>query len=151
MEEGTGIERVWKDRISSWEDIPDTVAIRKTVFVNECKWTPDTELDYDDFKSPHLILYLDKKAVGTARLIYKEGKCYYSRIAVLKEFRGKGLGKILIDELEKRAKSEGAKEVYLEAQVSALGFYEKLGFKSYGDVYVEDAIDHKMMKKDLNK
>lgn len=76
-------------------------------------------------------------------------KCCFSRIAILKEHRGKGIGKLIVEELEKLARSEGVKEVYLESQVTALGFYEKLGFESFGEVYVWDNIENKKMKKKL--
>lgn len=143
------IERVWKERILSIDEVPDAVTVRKAVFVEEQGIPAELEFDDLDVKCPHLVVYLDKKPVGCARLVYKEGKCYYSRIATLKECRGKGIGRILLEELEKKARSDGVKEVYLEAQVTAKGFYEKLGFEAYGEVFQLDTLDHQMMKKKL--
>lgn len=141
------IKRIWTERITSLDEVPDAVMIRKTVFLEEQKLPEEVEFDEWDFKSPHLVVYLDEKPVGTARLIFKDGKCKYSRVAVLKEARGKGIGRIIIEELEKKAKSEGLKEVYLESQATAIGFYEKCGYESYGELFILDTIEHKMMKK----
>jgi len=70
------------------------------------------------------------------------------RIAVLKEYRGKQLGKLVVEKLLERAAELQAKEVHVHAQTYAAGFYEKLGFVAYGETFMESAIEHiGMMKK----
>ena len=69
------------------------------------------------------------------------------RVAVLKEYRGTGTGKYLMQSLLEKAKECGYKEIIVHAQTHALGFYGSLGFEEYGEVYIEDKILHKSMKK----
>lgn len=57
METDTNIEFEWKEKISSLDEIPGPVMIRKTVFVEEQKAPEDSEFDDYDFKSPHLIVF----------------------------------------------------------------------------------------------
>ena len=60
METDTNIEFEWKEKISSLDEIPGPVMIRKTVFVEEQKAPEDSEFDDYDFKSPHLIVFWTK-------------------------------------------------------------------------------------------
>jgi predicted GNAT family N-acyltransferase len=67
------------------------------------------------------------------------------RMAVLTKFRGKGVGKQILRKLVDIAASQGIKEIILHSQVSAIPFYEKLGFQAQGDVYDEAGIPHRNM------
>lgn len=67
------------------------------------------------------------------------------RMAVLAKFRGKGVGKQILRKLVEIAASQGAREIILHSQVSAIPFYEKLGFQAQGGVYDEAGIPHRNM------
>ncbi|GAI46154.1 unnamed protein product, partial [marine sediment metagenome] len=71
------------------------------------------------------------------------------RIAVLKTYRGQGIGKRIIAASLGLAKTKGALEVILDSQQSATGFYEKLGFRQEGELFEEVGIPHIAMTKKL--
>jgi len=126
--------------------------IRFKVFVEEQKVPAEEELDRFDPVSLHILLYLKTgdgfyKPVATGRLI-PDG--HIGRIAVLKTYRGRGFGLLMMEVLEKKAMEKGLKSVELDAQVQALPFYEKAGYTSFGNVFMDAGIRHKKMKKILN-
>ena len=88
-------------------------------------------------------------ALGTARLQIKATMGKAQRVAVLKKARGLGVGRALMHALEDRARARGCHEMQLGAQVSAMPFYETIGYLAYGELYDDAGIDHRMMKKSL--
>ena len=123
----------------------DEKFIRETVFIEEQNFK--TEFDETDDLATHIVMYLDDKPVGCCRL-YKQGNEYHiGRIAVLKPYRGKGYGEKVLLHAESVAKEKGADTIKLSAQVRASGFYEKLGYKKYGEIYFDEYCEHIAMKK----
>lgn len=124
--------------------------IRNAVFIDEQGVMPEEEFDGSDDYSEGVVLYLDNKAVATGRIIVGErGECLIGRVACLKECRGKGIGKVLMEELLRRCKEKGFDAVYVHAQTKVRGFYESLGFNAYGQIFMEADIPHVMMKIEL--
>ena len=121
------------------------LAIRLRVFVKEQGVPREIELDSDDEHAVHLLALVAGRAVGTARIVMKRGTAKIGRMAVLKSYRGKGVGRTLLRRATKAAKEKGAKQVFLHAQVPVIGFYEKLGFRSTGRVFMEAGIAHRKM------
>ncbi|MCB9235754.1 MAG: GNAT family N-acetyltransferase [Bacteroidia bacterium] len=118
--------------------------IRRTVFTGEQNVSEEDEFDGHDHISHHYIAYFGDKACGTARWrITPSGKIKLERFAVLKEFRGKGVGEALVkavlSQLPKNFK------IYLHAQVQVIPFYEKLGFTAEGPEFDECDIMHRKM------
>jgi hypothetical protein len=70
-------------------------------------------------------------------------------MAVLREWRGRGVGEALLLALVEQARELGLPEVSLNAQVDAVGFYEKFGFVPYGERFEEAGIQHQAMRKEL--
>jgi predicted GNAT family N-acyltransferase len=68
------------------------------------------------------------------------------RMAVLQEWRGHGVGMSLLRELIARARSQGWPDVALDAQVSAIGFYEREGFVAYGEEFEDAGLAHRAMR-----
>lgn len=128
----------------------DALSIRKEVFVKEQQVPLDIEVESED-RCCHFVLYDDtKKAVATCRLLEKSNEqIKLQRMAVLKEARKFGYGLKLVLETENYAKEEQYKEIVLGAQIKALGFYEKLGYKPFGKQFLEAGILHCMMSKQL--
>ena len=122
--------------------------IRDDVFVREQKVSQSIEVDGLDPEATHSIVFDENKEIGTGRIL-KDG--HIGRIAVKKQYRGKGVGKIIMESLLDIAKANQIPEVWLSSQYHAKGFYEKLGFIETGDVYQEAGIDHIKMKKKLYK
>jgi len=131
------------------DDLKDAYAIRHQVFIIEQKVPEKEEWDEYDKTSDHILLYQDGKPIGTGRLLVIDGNYFLGRIAVLKEYRGKDRGKILVESMLDRAAQKGANEVHIHAQTYAMGFYEKLGFRAYGETFMEAGIEHIAMKAKL--
>ncbi len=134
-----------KFAINQSEAFSQASKIRYSVFVEE-QHVPE-ELEYDGFEaeSQHYLLFLNEKAVATCRWRHTVKGIKLERFAVLPEYRGKGLGEVLVKHVLKEVANEG-KSVYLHAQEQVVGFYAKLGFSVYGDVFIEADIRHFLMK-----
>jgi predicted GNAT family N-acyltransferase len=120
--------------------------IRFTVFCEEQGVPREIELDEQDRHSIHAIAYQGTHAVGTARLL-PDG--HIGRMAVLTEWRNRGIGGLMLQKLIERAKARGDGEVALSAQVHAVPFYRAHGFVEEGSEYLEAGIRHQAMKRRL--
>ena len=118
--------------------------IRNNVFTNEQHIDEDMDFDGQDRDAVHVLVVCKGKYVGVGRML-NDG--HIGRLAVLKEYRGRGLGAKLVLTLIKEAKNIGIRRVYLGAQKHAVGFYEKLGFSAYGEPYTEVNIEHIHMER----
>ncbi|MBC8584489.1 GNAT family N-acetyltransferase [Youxingia wuxianensis] len=132
-------------------DVPDGYYVRDEVFTKEQGFaSPDT--DQHDPSSIHLVIYDEDRPVATARVFsLQDNKCSYKlgRIAVLKAYRGKNLGRRLMEEMEDLIKIMGGKRVYISAQCQAQPFYQRLGYTAYGEVYLDEHCPHIDMEKYL--
>jgi len=117
--------------------------IRVTVFVEEQGVPAELEMDDNDAASLHALAYADGRAIGTGRLL-PDG--HIGRMAVLKEWRGRGAGRGLLRRLIDAARQRGHREVALSAQVHALEFYRAEGFEPEGAIYEEAGIPHQAMR-----
>ena len=130
----------------------DAYYVRKEVFVKEQEVPIEIEIDELEDKATHFVIYNDdKKPQAAARLrIIEDSKAKLERICVLKEARSFGLGHKLLEALETEAMSNGAKEAVMHAQVHALPFYEKKGYKAVSEPFEEAGITHVKMTKTLS-
>ncbi|KGQ70463.1 hypothetical protein A1D23_01330 [Chelonobacter oris] len=129
----------------------DGLQIRKTVFVEEQGFSMEIEIDEFEDKCEYLTLYsAQNQPLATARIYPYAGGVYkLQRIAVLKSQRGKKLGERLMTEMERRAAAYGATDLILGAQDSAIPFYQKCGYRVYGEGYDEEGVSHHNMQKTL--
>ena len=88
----------------------------------------------------------DETGVQTA---IDRGAYLISRIAVMKEQRGKGLGGKIVKAAEDEIIKLGGKTAVIHAQLRVKEFYESLGYKAYGEIDLEEGVEHIMMKKEL--
>ena len=121
-------------------------AIRFTVFVEEQGVPREIELDEMDERSLHALAFEEGKAVATGRLL-PDG--HVGRMAVLKEWRGRGIGSEVLRALVDTARQRGDREVVLAAQVHAAPFYRAHGFIEEGSEYLEAGIPHRDMRRRL--
>ncbi len=137
--------------IQTEEELKQAFYIRKKVFIEE-QGTPEED-EYDQYDSLHTaehILILDKnKAVGTARWRVVDGIGKLERICILKSHRKLGIGNKIVNKLEELAATKGIDRVKLHGQVQAERFYQKLGYQTDSDVFMEDGIPHVLMWKKL--
>lgn len=122
--------------------------IRNSVFVEEQSVPLALEYDERDPLCRHVLACIDGQPVGTGRLDVKNsGKI--GRVAVLAPYRGQGVGEQLMQALHQIAARDGLPQLRLNAQVSALAFYQRLGYQPYGERFVEAGIDHQAMLLEL--
>lgn len=126
-------------------------ALRRLVFVEEQRVEAALEWDELDALAEHFLARRreDGAAVGTARLRVVDGSAKAERVAVRPEARQSGIGRLLMKALEERARAQGCGEVVLNAQLTALPFYEALGYVAEGPVFEEAGIDHRAMRRRL--
>lgn len=139
---------MFRIELMSWEQA-QTIAgpIRFAIFVGEQNVPPGIELDDKDAECMHAVAYdVDGKAIGTGRLL-PDG--HIGRMAVVKEWRRRGVGAALLDALVEEARRRGHKEVVLSAQLQAAEFYRAHGFEAEGKVYQEAGILHQAMRRML--
>ncbi len=132
-------------KIVSQEEVKKAFSIRLRVFVREQGVPREIELDEDDKGATHFLAYLHGRAVGTARLVVVQGQAKIGRMAVLKGYRGRGVGRELVKRAVGLARNNGAKMIFLHAQAPVIGFYEKMGFHCVGRPFVEAGIPHRKM------
>lgn len=115
-------------------------AIRTAVFVRELGIPDELEWDGLDPDCAHLLAYdMAGRPVGTARL---QADGHIGRMAVLSEWRGRGVGGALLLMLIDLAAAHGLDEVFLDAQTAAAGFYHRHGFIASGDEFEAAGIPH---------
>lgn len=136
-------------RVVTVGELARCLEIRRKVFIEEQRVPEDLELDQQEGECTHFLATDGDLDVGTARLKPVDGKAKAQRVAVLPSHRNTGVGKALMDALEAEARAQGMKTVVLSSQVSAIPFYERLGYAAHGDVYKDAGIDHRDMSKSL--
>ena len=127
--------------------LDDLRRVRETVFVQEQQVPVDLEWDALDPLCHHVVAYDDEgRAIGTGRLT-PERKI--GRMAVLADWRGRGVGEALLAALVAEARQRQWPQVSLHAQVSAEAFYARQGFLPQGDRFQEAGIEHQSMHRRL--
>jgi len=129
--------------------------IRRTVFVQEQGVPEELELDEHDALCLHALARDETgRAIGTARLLPPERHDghvvgHVGRMAVLRPWRGRGIGGALLERLIAAAAARGDTELALSAQTHALAFYRAHGFAEEGDEFLEAGIRHRTMRRRL--
>ncbi|AUX12380.1 N-acetyltransferase [Latilactobacillus sakei] len=128
----------------------DGLAIRQAVFVDEQKVPAELEIDEFEDQALYFTGYLEQHPVTTLRVL-TEGDFYHvQRVATMKAYRHQGLGLELMQAAETSAKENGRKGLILNAQVTAVPFYERLGYHATDKQHFLDAgILHQEMIKIL--
>ena len=120
--------------------------IREKVFIEEQKVMSQLEWDGKDEEAIHFLAYQDEKAIGCARAFVIENHMQLGRMAVLKEYRNKGIGGTLIEKAVITAKLNQLSAINISAQCHAIDFYKKFGFEVISDIYLDADIPHRDMK-----
>ena len=127
-------------RTGTWAELQcDAKPIREQVFIQEQNIPAADEWDIQDAISLHFVVYDKTQPIATARLLPNHS---IGRVAVLKAYRGQGIGKLLMLEMIQQAKHEQRKFLKLSSQVHAIQFYAGLGFQVQGDEYLDCGIAH---------
>ena len=123
--------------------------LRITVFVEEQGFVD--EVDEFDNIATHLVMYDNEKPIATCRFFLKEDNVTYmfGRLCVLKEYRGKSLGREMLKKVEEIVKEKGGKAIILHAQYHAKDFYIRCGFTQQGEIDYEQNKPHAWMRKEM--
>jgi predicted GNAT family N-acyltransferase len=132
----------------SWEQAQPTAGpLRFAIFVGEQNVPSGIELDDQDASCVHAVAFdVDNKAIGTGRLL-PDGTI--GRMAVIKEWRRRGIGVEILQALIGEARKRGHAAVVVSAQLQAAEFYREQGFVAEGKVYEEAGILHQKMRRKL--
>lgn len=123
-------------------ELKEAYLVRKRVFVIEQNVPESLEGDrYDDF-ALHVICKVNESVVGTGRIVFLNESAKIGRVAVLKSYRNRGVGKTIVRFLIEESKKRGKKTIFANVQIRTQKFYEKLGFKRVGDIFIEAGIEH---------
>lgn len=148
-------------RVSRRSELEEAWRIRFEVFVAEQQVPPELELDSRDEEpgTIHALTFLVGSPVATGRVLpdAEEGHVHVGRVAVRAHSRGSGVGAAVMAFLEGQALAEYGRTdaagqlsvtVALSAQESAMGFYERLGYKVVsGERYLDAGIWHQDMER----
>jgi predicted GNAT family N-acyltransferase len=125
-------------------------AVRRAVFIEEQQIDEAEEWDEADATCAHYLAEDETGPLGTARLIAKGTEAKIGRVAVMPRARGTGLGQRIMAHLLADARAQGFSGAMLESQVTAIGFYSRLGFVAEGPEYDDGSgILHRVMRMSL--
>lgn len=90
------------------------------------------EFDTDTPQTPYILVCDGVLPVGTCRLHFlpEEGIAKIERVCVIKEYRKKGVGRLVITAAEDWIREEGYKKIVITSRDEAVGFYEALGYSA---------------------
>lgn len=130
------------------------LAVRREVFIQEQNVPEKLEIDeYDRLDTPaiHVLLAAKDEDAAAGRCTpYKADQVKMQRVAVRSSYRGQGLGRVLMEALEKEARAAGYRSAVLDSQCHAEGFYLSLGYRTLpGEPFYDAGILHVRMEKEL--
>jgi predicted GNAT family N-acyltransferase len=126
------------------------VSVREKVFVEEQGFK--NEFDDIDNIAVHIVMFDDNnEPIATCRIFDGEDPkgCILGRLAVIKEYRKNNIGRTMLEEAEKYARSVGKETISLHAQCRVKEFYRKSGFTEYGEIDYDEGCPHIWMKKSV--
>lgn len=144
------MENVAVSIIKSDEDLNAAFAIRRAVFTDEQGVSEADEFDGLDDGATQYLMTLGGLPVGTARSRQIDAStCKIERVAVVRDQRGQGLGRAIMDDILARLKGEGMATAMIHAQEGVIPFYLDMGFVGVGDHFMEAGIRHLKMEMKL--
>ncbi|HEY5339474.1 MAG TPA: GNAT family N-acetyltransferase [Candidatus Aquilonibacter sp.] len=136
--------------ISERDRMAAAQAVRVRVFVDEQHVPAEEEIDEHDrtdTDARHALIREGDKPVAAGRYYRIDGTtAQVGRMAVLAEYRGRRIGRRLLDALVDDARRRGFARIALNAQDHAVAFYAKAGFTPFGETLVECNISHQPME-----
>jgi len=135
-------------REATWEsDAKDLSGIRRVVFIEEQNVSEEDEWEGGEEDCWHWMAVVDGRPVGTARL---KPNGTIGRMAVLKDFRSRGVGTSLMQRATNKVRSLGLGTAQLNAQTHAVAFYARFGFRVEGAEFQDAGIPHVRMTLNLS-
>ena len=135
--------KVEVSKVTEQPDLDKVFAIRREVFVDEQNCPPELEWEFEE-ESNHFLALVDGVPAGASRWRKTDKGYKLERFAVLKAFRGQGVGQALVQAVINDL-PEDANYVYLHAQIQAVTLYEKFNFEKTRPEFEEAGIKHYKM------
>ena len=129
--------------VETYDEKEFVISIRRIVFIQELNIPEHMEIDDNEDLATYVLAKVEGKNVGTARWRETNSGIKLERFAVLNQYRSYGVGTAMTKFILKQL--DQSKLIYLNAQESAISFYEKLGFDSTGSMFDEVGIAHQKM------
>ena len=128
----------------STRELYEIVRARQEIFLMEqnivCR-----DFDGVDYDALHCFLWGDERVVAYMRAFMVDGEIHLGRFLTVRH--GEGLGRRLMEEALPVVKERlGCEAIVFHAQRHAEGFYHKLGFVTVSDVFLEEGIEHVIMR-----
>jgi D-hexose-6-phosphate mutarotase/predicted GNAT family N-acyltransferase len=134
--------------VVNWQEAEAALSsIRREVFIEEQQVPEELEWDGEDAHALHVLVVNDGEPIGCGRML-ADG--HIGRMAVLENYRGKGVGRLILKTLLMEAEKLRRGRVFLNAQTRAAGFYAKYGFNPVGGEFPDANIPHVRMEKTLD-
>ncbi len=119
------------------------MAVREAVFIEEQHVPREREQDGKDTESRHFGISTEGKVIGVCRVRLAGSAAKIERVAVLKDYRNKGIGGVLMKYILQELGRAGDVQLFkLSSQAQAVPFYERLGFVTRGGEYMDAGIPH---------
>lgn len=138
-------KKVSIERADFKENYKEIHDIRELVYIVGQNCPYDEEFDGYDESSEHFLARAGGTVVGYCRLRMVGRKAKMERFAVYEQWRGQGVGRLLVKHLLALLEERKIADKYLHAQVRVKRFYKQLGFKERGDLFWEAGIEHVAM------
>tara|TARA_Y100000590_G_C15555544_1_gene952659 strand:- start:625 stop:1101 length:477 start_codon:yes stop_codon:yes gene_type:complete len=128
------------------DSLIEVMEIRRQVFIVGMGIPKSLEVDGLDTEADHFLAMSNELPVGTVRIryIYNE-TIKLERCAVLRDFRRRGIGSLLVKSCINFATDSGITTITLNSQLDAVNFYKTFGFRSVGNTFIEAGIKHVKM------
>jgi predicted GNAT family N-acyltransferase len=136
-------KNITANKVTDEAELEKVFAIRREVFVVEQDCPPELEWEFED-ESTHFLAKVDDEPAGAARWRKTDKGYKLERFAVLKQYRGLGVGQVLVQAVIDDLPVD-AGYIYLHAQIQAVGLYKKFGFVPTGPEFEEAGIRHYKM------
>ena len=130
----------------SKEELYEILKARCEIFIVE-RGMRCQDMDGMDQFSRHFLLEEDGKILAYLRAFYDETEGAVKIGRVLTITHGLGLGaKLMSGAIEDIKKNMKSSKIYVDAQKHAIGFYEKMGFKTVSNEFLEEGVVHVKME-----
>ncbi len=136
--------------VSSDSELKAAFEVRRQVFVKEQNISEGLTFDGHDKQALQIVVMDGERVIGTARVLFlSNNQAKLERMAILKPFRRRGIGRIIICYLIEELSKRQVEQVVLHAQYAAVAFYKSCGFEESGPPFCEVGIKHVKMQRRL--
>jgi len=131
-------------------ELKEAFEVRRQVFVREQGVSEDLVFDGHDREALHMVVKDGERVIGSARVQFlADNQAKLERMAILKHYRRKGIGKEILLFLDAVWKDKQVQQVIIHAQLEVVPFYKLCGFDGFGSPFREAGIKHMKMRKRL--